>query len=969
MSQENFLAAMLTLGELRKTGGNQSFSLTDPNRAWYIAHGYVDVFTVALEDDLPKGSRAFFFTAGPGELLFGVNTSQNGDKRGLIAVPSADAEIVDTGLGGIRELGKNPEMLITLTTLVDLWIGHLSFGISKDYSPRTDRVLDAGQESEVATNIKIKAGKEIVWLEFIRGNALFLGMKELSEADEPCLFPITKDSWIQTLEDSRIIGHPTAGIVGSGRIWHYLENFYRVIFYCEYFNARLNTVDEYNRLSEKAQHAKRIRAAALVRIASVLNDRIRKSYIDPAQDPLLAACRLVAGYAGINITEPAKLKSEEAPLLTLNDIVRSSRFRTRKVSINGKWYKQDSGPILAFTAGGKLPVALIPLRPGKYEYISPAENIRKPLNDQLAAGLAPEAHQFYRPFPDQPIGGFELMKFVLKSCRRDLILIILAGLIGGLLTLLVPLLTGAIFDQVIPQSDRSQLYVYSGVILLSILAIAIFQVVRSFAMIRIETKLDFSLQSAVWDRLLSLHIPFFRKYSAGELASKANSIMMLRKILSDTVIYSVLGSIFMLLNLALLFFYEATLALYILGFLILAVVFIVFNGKRIQKHQRVILLIENKLSGMLIQFFSSISKIRIAGAEVHAFAQWADKYSISKTTTYEVKKIFLTISLVTMVLPSVITLFVFWVIAGQVPDTLSTGQFLAFFTALVVTIGSFIQLGLAGVSMYMALPLLETVRPILEALPENISMKPEIQNLTGEIEVSNVSFRYQPDMPLVLDAVSLHIQPGEFVAIVGMSGSGKSTLLRMLLGFESPEIGSVYYDQQDIASFDPSSVRRQAGTVLQNVQLSAGSILTNIVGVTDATFDDAWEAARCVGLDEDIKNMPMGMYTVITGGLSTISGGQRQRIMIARAIVNKPRILFLDEATSALDNQTQQIVSQSLENLQATRIVIAHRLSTVQNADRIYLMENGKIVESGTYAGLLEQGGKFTELVKRQMVE
>jgi len=373
--------------------------------------------------------------------------------------------------------------------------------------------------------------------------------------------------------------------------------------------------------------------------------------------------------------------------------------------------------------------------------------------------------------------------------------------------------------------------------------------------------------------------------------------------------------------------------------------------------------------GMMIQFLSSISKIRIAGAEIHAFAQWADKFSENKRKTYEVRKLFVTISQLTTLLPMVVTLVVFGVIAFKIPDTLSTGQFLAFFTALTMTVVAFAQLGMAGVSYFMAIPLLESIKPILEAKPENVFLKPEVHDLSGLIEVSNVSFRYQADAPLVLDMVSMNIQQGEFVAIAGPSGSGKSTLLRLLLGFESPENGSIYYDRQDIASFDPASLRRQAGTVLQQSELYPGTIYSNIAGMTNATFEDVWEAAHNVGLDEDIKQMPMGMYTVVTGGLSTLSGGQRQRILIARAIVSKPKILFLDEATSALDNKTQHIVSQSLEKLQATRIVIAHRLTTVQNADRVYLIDHGKIAEAGTYNELISKGGKFAELVKRQMIK
>jgi len=968
MPQELFSETIRNRGRSVKTGGNQSFLLNQPEYAWYIAQGYADVFSVRLDHEQPRGSRNYFFSAGQGELLFGISSKLSGDERGLIAVPSPDAEIFMISMDQIKEMWSRTEFTPIFTRILELWITHLSLAISKDINPRTDLLLEAPVPASVDAHMKIRSRKGIVWTEFLSGNALFLGMKEIMEPGEHLKFPVSQDSWLQTMETSDIRSFQTSEVSLQGELWSYLDNFYGVIFFCEFFITRLTSVDDFNRLNEKAVYNSRIRYSALLNIASVINENLRKSFIDTGQDALLTACRFIADYSGITITVPKRPRTEEAPPLSLNDILSASRFRARKVKLTGKWWEEDHGPLLAWTIDENFPVALIPKSPGKYEYISPGENIRQPLTSKLALQLAGEARQFYRPFPDQPIGGFHLIRFGLKSCTRDILLVIIMGLTGGLLTLMVPVLTGSIFDVVIPQSDYRQLYVYSMVIFCSIIAIVFFQMVRSFAMIRIETKLDFSLQSAIWDRLLNLPVSFFRKYQAGELANKANSIMLLRKTLSDTVIYSVLGAVFMVFNFFLLFFYDLALSLYIFLFLALSLLFIFYFGKQIQKRQQIITPLQGRIFGMLIQFLSSISKIRIAGAEVHAFSQWAGKISVVKRQTYEVRKLFQMVALFSTVLPLLITLFVFAVIAGQLPDTLSTGQFMGFYTALTMTIVSFLQLSMAGISFFMAIPMLESIRPILEALPENIALKEDIKDLSGEIEVANVSFRYLPDGPLVLQDVFLQIRPGEFVAIVGASGSGKSTLLRLLLGFESPESGSVYYDHQDISAFDPASIRRQAGTVLQQSQLSVGTILSNITGMSKATFEDAWEAARNVGLDEDIKQMPMGMNTIITGGLSTISGGQRQRIMIARAIVNKPRILFFDEATSALDNRTQHIVSKSLETLQATRIVIAHRLTTVQNADRIYLMEHGRIEESGTYEDLLRKGGKFAELVKRQIV-
>jgi ABC-type bacteriocin/lantibiotic exporter with double-glycine peptidase domain len=273
----------------------------------------------------------------------------------------------------------------------------------------------------------------------------------------------------------------------------------------------------------------------------------------------------------------------------------------------------------------------------------------------------------------------------------------------------------------------------------------------------------------------------------------------------------------------------------------------------------------------------------------------------------------------------------------------------------------------AFVAVMMAIPIYEQARPILEACPEVGESKMSPGPLGGEIEISQVTFRYDPDSAAVIDRVSLRARPGEFIAIVGPSGSGKSTILRLLLGFEHPESGSIYFDGQDVSGLDIQAVRRQIGVVLQNGSVMTGDLFTNIIGSSLAAMDDAWEAARMAGLDEDIRQMPMGMHTVISEGGTTLSGGQRQRLLIARAVVNRPRLLFFDEATSALDNRTQAIVSESLERLQATRIVVAHRLSTIMNADCIYVLDGGRVVQTGPYASLRSEGGVFAELIRRQM--
>jgi ATP-binding cassette subfamily C protein len=265
-------------------------------------------------------------------------------------------------------------------------------------------------------------------------------------------------------------------------------------------------------------------------------------------------------------------------------------------------------------------------------------------------------------------------------------------------------------------------------------------------------------------------------------------------------------------------------------------------------------------------------------------------------------------------------------------------------------------------------PLVERLRPILRTLPEVDEQKTHPGALSGSIEVSHVSFRYEHEGPLSLDDVTFKVRAGEFVALVGPSGSGKSTLLRHLLGFETPDSGAIYYDGQALAEVDLRAVRRQIGVVLQHSKVISGTILDNILGASHLSVDDAWEAARHAGIAADIEQMPMGMHTFISEGGSTLSGGQRQRLLIARALVTRPRLVFFDEATSALDDRSQAVVTQSLRQLDATRIVIAHRLSTVEHADRIFVMQRGKLVESGTYQSLLDQKGVFADLARRQLV-
>jgi len=430
-----------------------------------------------------------------------------------------------------------------------------------------------------------------------------------------------------------------------------------------------------------------------------------------------------------------------------------------------------------------------------------------------------------------------------------------------------------------------------------------------------------------------------------------------------------MGGIFSLGNFCLMFYYSPAMAWWATGTIAVAVTVSGIGCYFQLGYQRGVLALQARTSGLVLQLLTSVGKLRVAGADMPAFALWGKGFGDQRALQFKSRSIANWLSAFNAAFPVIAYLFIFWAAqpaAGE-RSTLGTGDFLAFLTAFAACLSAALSTSMAFLSTLSAIPLYEQAAPILRTLPEVDGDKAEPGILSGDIEIQHAVFRYRSDGPLVLRDVTLHVNAGEFVAFVGPSGSGKSTLLRLLLGFDELESGSIYYDGQDLGGLDIQAVRRQIGVVLQSGRLMSGDILTNIIGSGSATLEEGWEAARMAGLADDIKVMPMGMHTVISDGGGTLSGGQRQRLLIARAIVNRPRILLFDEATSALDNRTQAIVSASLERLQATRIVVAHRLSTIVNADRICVIQRGRIVEIGKHDELMTRNGLYAELATRQL--
>lgn len=730
---------------------------------------------------------------------------------------------------------------------------------------------------------------------------------------------------------------------------------------------------ENKRLREKQKHDQRLMANTISGLASLHRQETATVLREKSGVPLLDACRLVGRNLHIDISAPPRndeeaINDDGTREFNLDDIVRASRIRPREVALRDEWYKQDNGPILGFMAEDDRPVALIPDSPSKYVLHDFTRGIEKVVDKDTAAEIKYLGFVFYRPFENKQIALRDLLSFGYKSCwRRDLVMIALMGVLGGLLGTAVPVATGIVFDSIIPEGEGGQLLQIAFFLVAAALASMLFQFTRALATLRLEGKMDGSLQAAVWDRLLSLPVPFFRQYTAGELAMRAMGISQIRVILSGVTLNSILSGIFSIFTLALLFYYDIRLAGVAALLVVVAILVMGYLSFKQVRYEHKVLELSNRISGMMLQFIGGVAKFRVAGAENRAFHRWAQEFGRQRQLSFQRETLGNFLTTFNAFFPILSSMVIFYALTAEV-GTLAPGQFIAFNSAFTTFMLSMASLSESLIRANLVIPLYQKAKPILETLPEDDKTKASPKTLSGSLEVSHVSFRYKEDGPLALQDVSLQINEGDYVALVGTSGSGKSTLFRILLGFEQPEKGKVYYDGQDLSKVDIRAVRRQLGVVLQNGQLMSGNIFSNIVGANPyLTIEDAWEAARMAGLEEDIKDMPMGMHTMISEGAGTISGGQKQRLLIARAIVNKPRLIFFDEATSALDNHTQAIVSHSLDKLRATRIVIAHRLSTIINCDKILVMDQGKIVERGTYQELMEKNGIFASLARRQL--
>ncbi len=950
---------LLSKGDILDITGKTPFFLDDPEQIWCILEGKIHVYVTSRKGTEQTGGRDYLFTLQKDQALFGVETGLFGTAMGLLA----------SGLPGTRILRISRRDLLEETkllgpseavSLIDTFLEGLGRGIVKDIVPlpRIRQNIPPG-DSELKPDQPAGAAA-LLWGKLREGRALFTGTEDLTP--ESGFFALPSCCWILPLQACSLTTASTEELLRQEILETAFDTFCETLFSSLAMNARLRAADDLGELRQMQRSRERSLASGLSTLASALGGKLRKIISSQEETPLRQACGAAAAFLGTKLVPPPEGIREES----LEDIARSANLRIRRITLSGSWWLADGAPLVAFLEG--TPVTLLPTGGGSYVMKSGTETRR--VTQEIAASLDPEGYHIYRPLPAKPLRGLDLLHFGLGGSKKDLFFTFLVGIALAILGLFPPEINGIIFSEVIPQAERGRMLQLFAILLALGISSALLRFAQGIAFLRTECVLDHSVSVGIWDRILRLPVDFFRTTTAGEVASRALGLYMLRNVASLAVKTLVVESIFVIFYLGQSFWYDWKLGLTGLGCLTLQGILMVGVNLLQLRYQRRMATLQNRLSSLTFQILTGIAKIRIAGAEERSFSRWANLFGNQRTFSTRARSLENGLNTATAFLSAGTSMAILYALVHWSASDASydTGRFMAFWTAFAALQASFLQVISSTTATLNVLPLLENLKPLLETEPETGERKSDPGMITGRIDLDRVTFRYRSDGPPVLRNLSFSAKPGEFIAVVGPSGAGKSTLIRLLLGFDRPESGGVFFDSKDLGDLDLKKLREQIGVVLQGGGLLPGDIASNVRCSRPLSLAQVEDALARAGMKEDLADMPMGVHTVITEGANTISGGQKQRLLIARALAGNPKVLLFDEATSALDNRTQELVSKSLENIEATRIVVAHRLSTVMGADRILVLQQGQLVEEGTYRELFAKGGLFTELARRQVV-
>ena len=954
--------------------GNLPVELDDPDSVWFIDHGAVNLFLVEFKDGVEQVPPQHLLSRESGWLLPGVAPDER-DNQG-----DTTLRLIAKGSPGTF-LKRLPASLLSevnpaeLAEQIDTWLTAITDTLSRFASPlpRPTALAEPGLTRTLGPcTLSVRRG--VVWVSQLPHDAfLFMDIvdqAELSKASGPheAMIPLTRTSWLNMFDEATLSGKSTETMAQQGMLLPALASFHAVAFVLERINRRLAVVDDVNLERARTTSRRTAEKAARQRLFNIYDLSI-DSDVSVEDTALADALQIIGRHEGIDFKIPVRSGPSDSPA-GLVDVLNASGVRARRVRFKaeGDWWWGDSNALLAFRAEDGQPVALLPGVFGRYREIDPVSKRSVRLTADRASALGEEVWMFYRPLPSGNMKPADLLGMALHGSAADLVRLVIAGLPYGLTKLLPALALGFVANEIRTGGSAETFYVVAVAVAGFGLLGALLHMLQSMSMMRLEGRSASRLEAAFWDHLMRLPPSILHRHPAGDLAMTGMTFQNLRDGLQGVVADSLLSIIFLLPIFGVIFFYDATLGVIALAFSLVSLLVVVVLGLcQISPYGRMISA-ARRVAGQLFQIVGGITKLRVENAEGSAYAIWARDYREQKRAEIELGALEGHSRAFGTALPFLAAGALLFAVVAVGDRNILVGDFLVVYTVFIVFQSAIARLGESFGTIAAMLPAFDQMRPLLAADTETETEGDPVEYLGGDILFDRISFRYDPDGPLILDDVTIRALPGEFVAIAGESGAGKSTLFRLALGIDRPTAGAVYYDGRDLRHLNLKQVRQKIGAVPQSVGLHPQDLWDNLVSHHDVvSSEEVWTAVRVAEIEDEIKNMPMGMMTMVGTSGSVLSGGESQRITIARSVICNPRIMLFDEATNWLDNESQAQVMRNLNALTSTRIVIAHRLSTLEQADRIYVLQAGKVVQSGSFNELMEVGGAFRELVKRQI--
>jgi ATP-binding cassette subfamily C protein len=760
-----------------------------------IQSGSVAVFAVGLQEGVPSGFRRHLFNVSSGSLLFGMDPIANQQKSTLGFTTLEETELFHIATSDVNPFVEVAD--VEMLTLFERWVQQLGLSLSTMAISAIDFKIDKQTKLTLSPGQTVQPLAEVVtWVKIHRGKVRLLGLQETSLTSQQGFFPLSAEMWLQADDTAEITAQITSDICTLSVLLEGVSQIQTQVLHCIDFleyQERTEALDQFLR-RERLNH--QITQQTIEDLTSAL-DQKTADFSESA--PLLVATGAVGRRLGIPIHPPVQSTDLNRIRDPIEAISRASRIRIRQVLLEDDWWQRDSGPLLTYLQPDNRPIALLPAGRNGYEMLDSVTQFRSPLDADTAAKLSPIAYTFYRSLADKAISSLELLCFALRGLTKDISIVLLTGIAAALLGMLTPYATGILIDSAILSSDRGLVFQVGLGLLLSVFVSTFLQTAQGIALLRLEAQSDTATQPAVWDRLLNLKLSFFRQYSVGDLQSRVLSISEIRRLLSGSTLRTIFSSLLSLLNLVLLFYYSAGLASLALVAALIIVLVTTISGAILVRKVLPLEELSGKLFGTMVQLINGISKLRVAGAEERAFAYWSRKYSQQVRLSLSTQLVEDMVALFNTVMPTLTSAVLFWFATNLILESqtaggtgLSTGTFLAFNAAFAMFVAGARSLNTTIVTALRIVPLQKRAQPILDTCPEVDVSKADPGRLIGRISIDHVSFRYREDAPLVLQNVSIHAEPSEFIAIVGPSGSGKSTLFQVLLGFDMPQTGHVY---------------------------------------------------------------------------------------------------------------------------------------------------------------------------------